>query len=477
MLDDIKSEQLRNGKVSDQSDIVAKMAEQWPIIDALVGGTPAMRKWGKKFLPQFPAEDNDSYAERLSTAVLFNAFGRTSSVFAAKPFARPIRYDGVAPGIDSYIDNIDLQGTDFHAFCGQTMLACMRYGLHGVMVDYPTAGGVRTIAEERAAGIRPYWTQYPCSSILGWRSELSASGSFLTQLRLMETVRESAGPWLQTTVQQVRVLTPGHWEIWREEKTEKGSEWVKVDEGDTTLKVIPFVFFYGLREGFGIGRPPLLDLAHMNVEHWQSRSDQQTILHVARVPILFAKGFSEDAPIFVGSKSVTKTPEENADMKYVEHSGAAIEAGRQDIQDLEDRMRQAGAELLVKRASIQTATQIQSEDESGRSTLHKIAEEFEDSLELCLQITGQWLGEETEPEVELFKDFSSANLTERIGDLLLRAGDSNHISSETVFNELKRLDVVHPDLTWADESTRLAGQRKLEAEHEARVNKATASAE
>jgi len=32
-------------------------------------------------------------------------------------------------------------------------------------------------------------------------------------------------------------------------------------------------------------KPPLLDLAWLNVEHWQSASDQSNILHVARVPI------------------------------------------------------------------------------------------------------------------------------------------------------------------------------------------------
>jgi hypothetical protein len=35
-----------------------------------------------------------------------------------------------------------------------------------------------------------------------------------------------------------------------------------------------------------MGISPLRDLAYLNVKHWQSQSDQDTILHVARVPIL-----------------------------------------------------------------------------------------------------------------------------------------------------------------------------------------------
>ena len=47
--------------VRKQSDAVAKMAEDWALIDALMGGTSAMRQTGKTYLPQWPAEDPDAY--------------------------------------------------------------------------------------------------------------------------------------------------------------------------------------------------------------------------------------------------------------------------------------------------------------------------------------------------------------------------------------------------------------------------------
>jgi hypothetical protein len=49
---------------------------------------------------------------------------------------------------------------------------------------------------------------------------------------------------------------------------------------------IPFVPLYGTRLAFMMGISPLRDVAYLNVKHWQSQSDQDTILHVARVPIL-----------------------------------------------------------------------------------------------------------------------------------------------------------------------------------------------
>ncbi|MBX8484820.1 DUF4055 domain-containing protein [Pseudomonas cichorii] len=43
--------------------------------------------------------------------------------------------------------------------------------------------------------------------------------------------------------------------------------------------------------------PPFKDLAHLNIQHWQSKPDQDNILHVARVPILFGSGIAEGTTI------------------------------------------------------------------------------------------------------------------------------------------------------------------------------------
>ena len=81
MLDDISAGFNLAGSVAERSGAVASMAENWPLIDALVGGTPAMRKAGKKFLPQWPAEDDQSHNTRLSTAGLFNALDGFKSYY------------------------------------------------------------------------------------------------------------------------------------------------------------------------------------------------------------------------------------------------------------------------------------------------------------------------------------------------------------------------------------------------------------
>src|SRR6202012_5493868 len=96
--------------------------------------------------------------------------------------------------------------------------------------------------------------------------------------------------------------------------------WIEYQSGVTSIDVIPFVPVYGFRKDFMIGAPPMIELAYMNVEHWQSKSDQQTILHVARVPILFGKDIG-DSPVAVGAGAMISASSKDADIKYVEHSG------------------------------------------------------------------------------------------------------------------------------------------------------------
>lgn len=429
----------------------------WDMIASLVGGTVAMRAAGEKYLPRWPKETEESYAARKRTAVLFPAFTRTAAVLAAKPFARPLRIEStsIPARVADMLTDVDMFGTDLQPFAAQIMTACLQYGLIGVLVDHPPTSGRLTVKDEKAAGVRPYVTTYPAQAILGWRARRSGGKSVLTQLRLLETVEDNDGPWGTKEVPQVRILTPGGWETWRKVDDD---EWAMFASGVTSLGRIPFVFFYGDRKSFGVGAPPLVELAYQNVEHWQSASDQQSILHVARVPILFAKGFSTSDSLVVGAASAATAQSKDAELRYVEHTGKSIEAGRVSLLDLEARMRQTGAELLVQRSHAVTATEVRGDAEGNRSTLQKIVEDFEESLEEVVRLMAEWVGEACEPEIDLFKEFGASAAADISGDLILRGRAEGVLSAHTAFEEFKRLDVIAPDASWDEEERRLKAE-------------------
>lgn len=432
--------------VNEQSEEVKALAKQWPVLQALMTGTPAMREGRTSYLPQWPNESLDSYNARLATATLTPLYRRTVRVMSGKPFSKDVTLsEDAPPSIKTWAEDIDLQGVSLHSFAAE-MFEETFFGLAGILVDYPRtpADGFRSKAELEATGARPYWVRVKHQQILGWKAQNIAGSMKLTQLRLLESTEEDDGEFGTKQVQQVRVLTPGAWKVYRAGNTARQA-WQIHDQGVTTLKDIPFVPLYGSRLAFMLGVAPLLDLAYLNVKHWQSQSDQDTILHVARVPILARIGVDNSTPMTVGASTACDLPM-GADMKFVEHSGAAIESGRQSLIDLMDQAITTGAELLVKKPGDRSATEAAGDQEGNKSDLQRMTEAMEDSLDQALWFMAQYASLPESGNVSLFKDFGAATLSDASATLIKDLQMSGLISKETALIELQRRGVLSADL-------------------------------
>lgn len=431
-------------KVNEQSPQVVAMSRNWAIAAALLGGTQAMRDAAQKFLPKWPNEEAESYQARLSTATLFPAFGRTLGVMAGKPFAKQLTFgEDVPKKIVEWCDDCDLEGRNLHTFASEMLAEALGFGIGGVLIDYPRVGAIRTQAEEKAIGARPYMVKIEHEQILGWKAKRVRGVMTLVQLRIAETAEVDDGDYGSKVVNRVRVLTPGAWELWEEPK--EGQDYVLVDHGETSLDAIPFVPFYGRRTGFMTGVSPLLDLAFLNVKHWQSQSDQDTILHVARVPILAMIGAEDGSAVTVGASSAVRLPL-GADMKFVEHGGAAIAAGETSLEKLQDQMIQTGAELLIPQPGQRSATEANNDAEANKSELQRIIEQFEDSIDQCLQFMADWAKLGEGGHVSVFKDFAAGSLSDAAGQLILSFQQGGLITKKTAIAQAQRIGILSPDI-------------------------------
>lgn len=447
--------------VAAKSHAVECMTETWTLVADLMNGTAAMRRARERHLPKWPAENLDSYCFRLKTATLFPAYQRTVSILTGKPFSKPLTLSEDTPErIKTWTADVDQEGRNLDAFAADLCSDALAYGFCGILVDAPPADGLRTVADERQAGIRPYFVHVKHDAILGWRTEQRGGSMTLSQLRLMESVEELDGAFGTKCVDQVRVLEPGRWATYRKVKGASGVEtWQLHDEGSTSIDVIPFAPVYGYRRGHMRGVPPMLDLAYLNVEHWQSQSDQQTILHTARVPILFSKDMEHD-DLTVGSGTVVKASSPGADLKFVEHSGSSIEAGRTSLLDLEDRMRQIGAELLVIKPGNTTEVQTRSDNEPAMCDLQRIMQALEDAIDLALGYMAKFAGEATGGSVKIYSDFGVATLAEASAQLLANMQEAGSLSQSTLLKELQRRGVLSADLDVDTEIAASSAERK-----------------
>jgi len=429
----------------------AEMRPNWNMVDTLWGGTRAMRKAGKKYLPPMTEEPEAAYNARLKQSVLTNYYRDTIEKLVAKPLKQPVVLkDDVPASIEKYRDNIDGQGTDLDVFAKQLGEDSLNHGVSYILVDFPRNNPDATIAEEKANNIRPYAVNYSATQVIGWKTEVRNGKRVLTQVRIAEESYEDTGEFEQAEVHRIRVLEPGFYRLFELREVGEGKQdWVLIDSYEVTVKgvaldFIPLIGVYSNKTGYMTAEPAMMDLADLNVTHWQSDSDQRNILHVARVPILFAAGLGDsEAPVTklnIGATTFIKG-QSGSDLKYVEHNGKGIEAGRQDLQDLESRMSQMGLNMLVKgKSGTATATARVLDQAESDSPLGMFARELEQALAKMLDYFGVFLGlgEDQGGTVAVFTDFSltmrDAEDIKALGEMRAR-GD---ISQLTYWEEMKR---------------------------------------
>lgn len=415
----------------------------------LMGGTIAMRAAGLKYLPKEPLEPGAAYDSRLARTFLFNAFRKTVKDMTGKVFQREVTLeDDVPPELVTFAEDIDLAGRHLNVFARDIFFDGMQSGINYILVEMPPKvtrddGKPATLQDEQAAGNRPYLVHIKAEDLIGIKSAVINGVVTLTQARIRETETIDVGPFAEAVVQQIRVLEPGIWQKWRQElKDGKPTDkWVLFDQGVTSLPVIPLVPVYINRCGFFRGEPPLEDLAQLNCAHWQSNSDQRNILHVARVPILYGAGFGDDATIAIGPNSITRSSIVDAKLTYVEHSGAAIGSGADDLKSLELQMQTQGLQLLVN-APGQTATGEIRDDTKENSPLAMMAMALGDALEAAFGFMAQFRGLASGGSVDVNTDFGIGSGTGIDLTTLTTGMTAGKLSMQTWWDELKRRDIL-----------------------------------
>ncbi|HBB6886667.1 TPA: DUF4055 domain-containing protein [Citrobacter freundii] len=429
------------------------MVEAWDINDALMGGTLYMRQLGEAYLPRWPKEDKEDYKKRLAVATLLPAYEETINQNVGRVFAEPIQLgENVPDQLREFSKNVDLEGSRLDVWAQAFFSLAMQYGLSHALVDYPRidAEQVKTKADEKATGARPYVTMLNPRQVIGWKSKMVAGKVQLTALRIKEIVVEDGDDFGQTKVEQIRYLTPGKVEIYRKSRgTEGAANWEIFDQWETSRKDITLVTLYTKRTGFMCGSPPLLNMALLNVKHWQSQSEQDNILHVARVPLLTVFGLEDGQELVIGSSSATQfSDRQKQGLEYVEHTGTSISAGKESLTDLVEQMRQAGAKLLrTDNTSTKSVDQTSEEKMQEQSPLYTMATSLEDAIDNILQIMAEYVGESeggnVDVRTELDVESKEFNPPAALAIQSLRQGGD--IRRVDAIKSLQKLNIIDAD--------------------------------
>jgi Domain of unknown function (DUF4055) len=272
-----------------------ELAPIWGKMRDAVAGEDVVKARGETYLPRLTGQDQEAYRGYLLRAMFFGATGRTlQGLLGAVMRKDPVVV--LPAATEPLLANVTRSGEDFATFTRLVVNEQLTTGRCGVLVDVGQRGGL------------PYLRLYPAESILNWHEVLVDGVPVLDFVALAEFVEPSPlDPEASRVRARIRVL----------QLDETGSyvqRLIGEDDGEAVilptrlgrrLDFLPFQFIGASDNAPRPDKPPLLDLANVNLSHYRSSADLEHGRHFTALPTPYIVGADPDEdlhdPLMIGS--------------------------------------------------------------------------------------------------------------------------------------------------------------------------------
>ena len=398
------------------------MMKGWEIMKAVTLGTEYLRENSEAFLPIEPREDYTAYLARVNRAVFSPFTQRLVRAAAGLILRKPISLVGDPYWTDVFAKDVDGCGSDLDEYARRLLICSLTYGQAHTLVDFPAPTGARSLAEERDLNRRPYWIEIDPANIYGWRLDREVNYGKLIQIRLKEKAVVPDGDFGEKVYDQIRVIEPGRYRVFRQVESMKGmsggfpypnafdatdatSDYELVESGDYSLGEIPLVTTYSGKTDTMTSKPPLLDIAYLNLAHFQRQADLIHSLHIASQPILVMEGWDDQTKDTAVSVNYAMATAPGNKIYYVEPAASAFEAQSAEIKELQMQMATLGISTLSQQKFVAESAEARRLDRvDTNSMLSMVSLDVEQALQKSFNLAANYVGIEP-PQVKLSRDF------------------------------------------------------------------------
>jgi len=408
---------------------VLDMMKGWEIMKAVTEGTEYLRENSEAFLPLEPREDYTAYMARVNRAVFSPFTQRLIRAATGLVLRKPITLTGDPYWTEMFKMDVDGCGSDLDEYARRVLMCSLTYGQSHILVDYPAPSGAVSLAEERQQNRRPYWIEVDPNNLYGWRLDRESNYGNLIQVRLAERAVLPDGDFGEKVFEQIRVIEPGNYRVFR--KTDQidemydvndnsyagefdaqttGEEYTEVESGEFSLGEIPLVTIYSGKTENLVSKPPLLDIAYLNLAHFQRQADLIHSLHVASQPMLVMEGYDDQTKDLAISVNYAMATQPGNKVYYVEPASSAFDAQSAEIKELQMQMATLGISTLSQQKFVAESADARRLDRvDTNSMLAMVSMELEQKLQKAFNFSAQYVGIEP-PEVKISRDFDIERL-------------------------------------------------------------------
>ena len=374
-----------------------RAAPLWEKVRDACAGEDAIKAKAEAYLPAPSEEDTGAakrYARYLQRAVYLNATGRTLQGLVGVAFAN---WPQVVTRHKILLDDADGSGVGIIGQAQGTLAQVLQTGRAALLADFAKLDEVtrkrvagKTVADWEQAGGRAFVSSYTAEQVLTWETQ----GTSLTRVVLLEAHTIYEGGEAKSLPQLRELLLVGGKyiiKVWQK-RTDNG-QFLLVDTIETGRPFIPLAFVGATKNDPSPDTPPLLDLANLNIHHYQAGADFYESAFLMGQPMLAISGVTEEwvakqGAIIFGSRQALALPQGgSAQLLTASPNTQAKEA----MNELRENMAQIGARLMAPGEAVKTATQSASETKAAYSVLSLACDNVSQAYTRVLQ----WLNDPT----------------------------------------------------------------------------------
>ena len=415
---------------------------QWQRIRDSYKGSDAVKDEGENYLPKLSGQTDDEYQAYKLRGVYYNGIERTvKGLIGAVMRVEPII--DVPDKIKPLLDDITGTGLPLNDFISYMLSEQLLMGRQGVLVDRN---------EEH-----PYLVGYSTEQITNWLDDRIILEENFRQIDADDIYKSEYATQYRELVKDGEGYKV---RVWKKEK--KG--WTVVDEIfpsrlGKALSDIPFISLSG--EGFNLepSIPPMLALADTGLSLYRTSADLEHGRHFTALPTPYVTGIDETSELKIGSGSAWILPDSSSRAGYLEFSGQGLQALEKAMEEKRSMMASLGAQLLQsQKAGIESADSVRLRQNAEASTLVSTVKSVERAVTQALRIMAEWEGVSGDVTVTLNTDFVDTKI--QAGDMtsLMGAWQSGAISHETFLFNMKRGEILPPDVSIEDEKDMIGVQ-------------------
>ena len=456
-------------KVSNQHLLFQSHLEDCIKMRTVFEGDKAIKKNAETYVPKNKGVDKADYDAIIQRSVFENfteatAKGISGLIFAKEPTI------SLPTSLELLIDNIDMDDNTIVDLSQNIVNELMEVGRCGLLIDVPnidTKGMSKPQTD--ALNIRAFTKLYKSETIINWRYEAINSVDKLTLLVLHEVYEDWTDRFTSTLKNRYRVYSLIDNVCYVEVFEENDKSFINTMDmkpvivKGSTLNYIPFIPLTYKDISIIPVKPPLMDIANINLNYYGVAVERRNVIHFVGNPFFMGKGINtrddkgNALTITLGSSIAQIFQEPNADMKIVETQGTGLAFNESYLNDCKSTMAALGARLLVPEANAQISENTMQMKTAGyRATIMQIANTASRAITQALKIIAEWEGQNPdEVKLELNTDYNLSEMDAQTITALVTAWQTGAIRQEDMFKKLQKGEIIESEISFDDYKSNL----------------------